>query len=653
MYISQLSIINFRCFSEFSVFFNDGMNVIIGENNAGKTTILSAIELFFGETKKRNLNIDDFHRGLAIDNGKPPEIRIELKIKSSGGTDTIDDLAVVASWLTKIEDPWEAKLTYIYFLPEKDSKSYEEEYEKYSKLPKFDDDARWNLLKKYIPKYVSRIYAGNPDLKNRVEPEYLKKFNSEFLDAFRDVENKLFTGQKTILKDTLNYFLDYDLKVSEKDSDIEKKNEEFQGHSKSLLQNISSRIDTEKAFGLVNFTGADAGGKPKISGNIYEEDIIPALKLYIKDNGYNLPLSANGLGYSNLIYISLILSKMQMWRSKDYGENAIIYPILLLEEPEAHLHPALQHYFLKSLKEESQNKERVRQIFVTTHSTHITSAVGLDSIICMTNNKGVIDVAYPGKVFSDTKKDQESKHYVERYLDATRSCLLFSKSVIFVEGISEVLLIPVFAEHIEKPLEKSFVSIINSGGITFKHFIKLFGAGVKKENKNYALKRNVACLTDVDPKKKEKKEKAIWKKCYPFELGLDEQNYEYKPIAGHVTKLIGQVEDCDNVKIYYNESEKGKTLEYDLAFENLDSDLLNTDDKELDDSITDAIDSCQWEMDEKNRARYAVSFYEKIDKAENAFFLSYVLNENLTSDGKKEFNLPKYIESAIDFVSHN
>lgn len=653
MYISELSIENFRCFRKSSISFNDGMNVIIGENNAGKTTVLSAIELFFGETKKRSLNIDDFHRGLTIGDGKPPEIRIELKIKSSGEEDTVDDLAVVASWLTKIEDLWEAKLTYIYFLPEKDSKLYEEEYEKDSKSSEFDNDARWNLLKKYIPKYVSQIYAGNPALKNRVEPEYLKKFNSEFMDAFRDVENKLFNGQKTILKDTLNYFLDYDLKGSEEYGDIEKKEEKFQEYSKYLLENISSRIDTEKAFGLVNFTGAEAGGKPEISGNLYERDVIPALKLYIKDNGYNLPLSCNGLGYSNLIYISLILSKMQMWRSKDYGENAIIYPILLLEEPEAHLHPALQHYFLKSLKEESKDKKRVRQIFVTTHSTHITSAVGLDSIICMTNNEGVIDVAYPGKVFSNKKEDQKSKHYVERYLDATRSCLLFSKSVIFVEGISELLLIPVFAEHIGKPLEKSFVSIVNSGGITFKHFIKLFGAGIEEKNKIYALKRNVACLTDVDPKKKERKKDAKWKKCYPFELNLYEQNYEYMPIAGHVTNLINQVKDCDSVKIYYNEIKKGKTLEYDLAFENPDSDLLKTDDKELDDSIIAAIRSCHWEPDEIDRAKFAVLFYDKIDKAENAFFLSYALNENLTSDEKKDFHLPEYIENAIDFVSNN
>ncbi|MCB0751411.1 MAG: AAA family ATPase, partial [Ignavibacteriae bacterium] len=57
------------------------------------------------------------------------------------------------------------------------------------------------------------------------------------------------------------------------------------------------------------------------------------------------------------------------------------FPILAIEEPEAHLHPSLQYKFLRFLDNNLNKQKQARQIFITTHSTHITSAISLDSII--------------------------------------------------------------------------------------------------------------------------------------------------------------------------------------------------------------------------------------------------------------------------------
>jgi len=77
----------------------------------------------------------------------------------------------------------------------------------------------------------------------------------------------------------------------------------------------------------------------------------------------------------------------------------------MVEEPEAHLHPALQHKLLSHIVGRvSDSKNASRQIFVTTHSTHVTSAVGLDPIICLSVAiDGDIDVAYPARLFPDTR----------------------------------------------------------------------------------------------------------------------------------------------------------------------------------------------------------------------------------------------------------
>lgn len=111
MYISKLKIKNFRCFNESDeniIEFNEGLNVIIGENNSGKTTLLKAFDDF-------NKSINNF--------ANPPEIIIQATIKSSESDRDVDK-ALVASWLTKLESPWEAQLTYQYFFPEDKTEEY-------------------------------------------------------------------------------------------------------------------------------------------------------------------------------------------------------------------------------------------------------------------------------------------------------------------------------------------------------------------------------------------------------------------------------------------------------------------------------------------------------------------------------------------------
>ena len=387
-----------------------------------------------------------------------------------------------------------------------------------------------------------------------------------------------------MLKQVLTHFIDSDIKQKRRRKSfiVRKREKEFNKGADIVVSNMIKRVQTSNIFELAEKTGATVGGKPIFGGNLAKEDVISVLKLMIKKKtGIEIPIINNGMGYNNLVYISLILSNFKMLMSSDLGENAKAFPMLLIEEPEAHLHPALQYNFLKFLKEEIDNQQISRQIFITTHSTHITAAVGLDPIICMNyNESGEIVPSYPGRVFSKTdKEDIKSKKYVERYLDATKSEMLFAKSVIMGEGIAEQLIFPILAEYDNKSFEKSHVAMLRVDALTFKHFIKMFGAGIKKENKKFALKRRVACVIDTDPCRREidtdkSKKKRRWVKCYPFQLEFETDKYEFKPISDAALNLKKVTEKTNNVRVFYNTSGKGKTLEYDLAFENSDSAIL-------------------------------------------------------------------------------
>ena len=556
MYVSKLEITNFRNYQTGIFEFTPKINVIIGHNNAGKTNLINALQLIFDPKYNRTkLSVDDFNKEYS-DFSTPPEIIISATITEYN--DSEDDKNVVYDWLVKHDAPYEAKLTFNYFLPEGDDyRSYQKDIEEYNDNGTYNHEKCWKLISKYyLPKYVSRIYGGNPEKKERVDSEWLDKFDFQFLDAIRDAEKQMFYGNNTLLKNVLSYFLDYDLTNGKKRADlsadilreVKSREEKFYSSGTNLLNSLIDRIKKDEIIEYSNDTGAKKGGEPDFDSDISEEDLLFTLRLIVERNGYKIPISNNGLGYNNLLFIALILSKIQMECSSYMGENAKVFPILAIEEPEAHLHPSMQFKFLNFLKDNIDKKQHVRQIFITTHSTHITSTAKLDNIICLYEDiKGEIKVGYPGKAFGE---NTESKMYVQRFLDATKSNMLFADRILFVEGLAEQLLVPCLSAYLDKEedLLSKHVAIVSVDSRTFTHFVKLFQYSDENEN---AVYKKVACITDSDPVKKEKeKEKSQWTACLPIELESD-KNFEYNGLSKHISELIDQTKNCDNIKFIF------------------------------------------------------------------------------------------------------
>ncbi|MBK6965349.1 MAG: AAA family ATPase [Bacteroidales bacterium] len=197
-------------------------------------------------------------------------------------------------------------------------------------------------------------------------------------------------------------------------------------------------------------------------------------------------LDENSLGYNNILYLATVLAELEGLKTSE-----TFLKILLIEEPEAHLHPQLQSKLLQYLKE--QSKKNNFQIVVTTHSPSIAASVGLDAIKVLTTANSLSQPVYCE--LSKCGLDEKSKFFIERWLDITKSTLLFARGVLFVEGIAEALVIPELAKTVIEKLKSSLktinkpetledfgVSIININGIYFDNFMQLFSGYVKDQD---------------------------------------------------------------------------------------------------------------------------------------------------------------------------
>ena len=251
MYISKIQINNFRNFKQKEIDFNDGINVIIGHNNAGKTNLIKALSLVIDTQKSKRLEVDDFNKNLTLAELKTtsPKISIAITIKK-GNEEEPDDLVTISNWLTKLDSSYEALLTYEFFLPEKKEEDYLKEMALIADdAPKAMDQA-WKVLKhNFIRFYTHKIWGGDPINQSIADNESLQKFDFQFLDAIRDVERDMLTGRNTLLREVFDFFMDYEIKIDgsktteQKHQEIKERKVLFAEKSDVLITELSNRID--------------------------------------------------------------------------------------------------------------------------------------------------------------------------------------------------------------------------------------------------------------------------------------------------------------------------------------------------------------------------------------------------------------------------
>ena len=479
LFISRVVIKNFRNFKNVDVCLGH-KQIIIGENNVGKTNFLRALQLVLDPTlsdEDRMLQEADFNDSIKNPMENKEEILIEIFIDNYDKNKTI--LAVFQDATVMTEDGKEVlKFTYRFF-------------------PYINEGG--------VAEYQYNIYKGNDETKKfgSYERKYL---NIKVVKALRDVEGEMKNSRTSPIQKMLkNYAIDK--------QDLEHIAEEYRKNGEKIL-NLDELVDLtnniNKRFGMV--LGNNDFDVSLRAMEINPAKVLSSLKLLMAQRN----TTEISLGLNNILYISMILQLLQdktipsLIKAEKYMELSSIpggdilkatyeeskngnyflnddisesqqeklytfmsknmpiskgVTILAIEEPEAHLHPVNQRLIYRDVIQNSSNS-----VLLTTHSTHITAIAPIDSIVHLHDDgeRGTEIHATAAMPISDGEFLD-----VERYLDVKRGEIYLGKAVLLVEGIAEEYLIPKFANLLGKPLDEKGIIVCNINCTNFTPYVKL------------------------------------------------------------------------------------------------------------------------------------------------------------------------------------
>ncbi len=443
MHIKSIEIKNFRNFSDFKIDFTEGFQTIIGENNIGKSNLYWAIRLVLDRNlsyNSRNLEEKEFHNFIDLEINTYSSISIEFYG---------DNLASIPNLHALKTSDNTVRISYLYA----------------HKSRLIDTNDEFDKIE--IKDFQWRLYGGGDsfliediDKLNQITHRDIEGINLYYISGFRNINSDLFGSSKSLLSE-------YCKTRSKADEELES--------VKIILSKTSDNLNELDFIPEISETVKNKN--KEIAGNHFtfpvslgfinsdDNEVWNQLKLFFNPKkGKNVPLNVLGLGQKNLLYLSLFLSRL----INEQDGNEV--NILLIEEPEAHLHPQLQKILFSNLSGLLNT-----QVFMSSHSTHIASDCDFKNLnIIYKNPDNTVKSYSPFFEKKHDKKEQREELLLKRYLDATRSELFFSTAIIFVEGVAEQFIIPVIAQQLYGVnLTAHNISVVPIHSRYFDPFLKL------------------------------------------------------------------------------------------------------------------------------------------------------------------------------------
>lgn len=529
MYIKEIAIRNFRILSNTTVTPGKKLCLMIGRNNTGKTSFMVLFEKFL---KQIPFDFNDFSisaRKQLLDfdeNTDETQLAIQL-ILTIQYTDE-DDLCNLSEFIMDL-DPSKKDVHILFECAIRKGKLMEG-IKNAGTIPKD------KFIQKNISQYLERriftfesaqnLESGNRDRLVKKEFKDIEKLiDFEIIHAKRSVSSsEERNGLKVLSGLTTSFFNGLTENSPDKFEKINK-----------LIEEMDVHLDAEYEAFFDDFlkTAKDflGMGSLKVRSNLHAAEIMAdASEVVYGNDATQLPEYLNGLGHMNILYLLLnieIKKRGFMAQKKDIK-------LLFIEEPEAHTHPQLQYIFARKISQIVEDVPGMLTI-ITTHSPHIVSNHPFENIRYMSvvsNEAGFQNIEsknFHEELMKKYADEPQEFQFLQQYLSTESAELFFADKAIFIEGISEGMLIKHFVaqfdadkleeekremaeDHDKKasyvPLSSQNITIMQVGANSkaFRHFLDF-------------LRIPTLIITDIDTVKpvqtltKRGTSKAVYKEC--------------------------------------------------------------------------------------------------------------------------------------------